>query len=63
MGARLHRTMHHNRIPAPVEESGRPHLPVKEEIAGSKPVGRAGAPKGLLLAMSRRQRRAAAGGP
>ena len=26
---------------APVEESGRPHLPVKEEIAGSKPVGRA----------------------
>ena len=26
---------------APVEESGRPHLPVKEEIAGSKPVRRA----------------------
>ncbi len=32
-------TQQHER--APVEESGRPHLPVKEEIAGSKPVGRA----------------------
>jgi hypothetical protein len=33
----------HNRIAhAPVEESGRPHRPVKAEIAGSKPVGRAG---------------------
>ena len=32
----------HNRIAhAPVEESGRPHRPVKAEIAGSKPVGRA----------------------
>jgi hypothetical protein len=41
LGARHHRTTRHNRIPAPVEESGRPHLPVKEEIAGSKPVGRA----------------------
>ena len=31
----------HEQERAPVEESGRPHLPVKEEIAGSKPVGRA----------------------
>ncbi len=30
-----------NKIHAPVEESGRPHRPVKAEIAGSKPVGRA----------------------
>ena len=35
----------HNRIAhAPVEESGRPHRPVKAEIAGSKPVGRADLP-------------------
>ncbi len=33
-----------NRIPAPVEESGRPHRPVKAEIAGSKPVRRARPP-------------------
>jgi hypothetical protein len=37
-----------NCIPAPVEESGRPHRPVKAEIAGSKPVGRAGQ-RGLRL--------------
>src|SRR5439155_15454547 len=32
----------HNHISAPVEESGRPHRPVKAKIAGSKPVRRAG---------------------
>jgi hypothetical protein len=31
----------HNRILAGVEEPGRPHRPVKAEIAGSKPVTRA----------------------
>ena len=31
-----------NHISAPVEESGRPHRPVKAKIAGSKPVRRAG---------------------
>ena len=47
LGAR-HHPLHSTTAPAPVttahapvEESGRPHLPVKEEIAGSKPVGRA----------------------